>query len=482
MLHWRTIVRLFGILLGLYSLSFLPSVVVSLIYQDAQQWVFVQSLLITATVGLMFWIPNRGQTDELSVRDGFLFVSLFWILLSVVGALPFMLGLHLNVTDSVFESVSGFTTTGATVLIGLDELPPSVLYHRAQISFLGGMGVVVLAMALLPLLKVGGSQLYRAETSGISKADKLTPRISETARALWLIYSSLTLGCAFAFWLAGMSVFDAITHAYATVATGGFSNHDASLAYFDSLTIEIIAMVFMLLGSVNFSLHFFAWRRQALRGYVKDEEARSFLAIIAGSALLIAISLQLTETYDSFWTSLRHSFFTVISVMTTTGFTTESFAQWPLHVPLIVVLVGFIGGCAGSTSGGLKVVRVVLLLKTATRQLYQLAHPRSVRLVTLGNAPVGEEVLVSILGFTILYFATTFVLTVGMMAAGLDLESAFGAVMATINLVGPGLGEVAATFASVSPFAKWLGIIGMLIGRLEVFTLLILLMPAFWRP
>lgn len=482
MLHWRTISRLFGILLGLYSLSFIPSIVVSLIYQDTEEWIFVESLVLTAVVGLVFWLPNRGQSHELSVRDGFLFVSVFWVLLSLVGALPFMLGLHLDLTDAVFESVSGFTTTGATVIVGLDELAPSLLYHRAQISFLGGMGVVVLAMALLPLLKVGGSQLYRAETSGISKADKLTPRISETARALWVIYSLLTLACAFAFWAAGMSVFDAITHAYATVATGGFSTHDASLAYFNSVTIEIIAIVFMIAGSINFSLHFFAWRRRTLRGYLFDEEARSFLGIIAVSALLIAISLQLTSTYDSFWTSLRHSVFTVVSVISTTGFTTEAFAQWPLHIPLIVVLVAFIGGCAGSTSGGIKVVRIVLLMKTATRQLYQLAHPRSVRLVTLGDKPVAEEVLVSIMGFMILYLATTFLLTVGMMSAGLDLESAFGAVMATINLVGPGLGEVAATFTDVNSFAKWLGIVGMLIGRLEVFTLLILFMPAFWRP
>lgn len=279
-----------------------------------------------------------------------------------------------------------------------------------------------------------------------------------------------------------MSVFDAITHAYATVATGGFSTHDASLAYFNSVTIEFIAIVFMLAGSINFSLHFFAWRRRTLSGYFSDEEARSFLGIIAACALFIAVSLQLTPTYDSFWTSLRHSVFAVVSVITTTGFVTEVFAQWPLHIPLIMVLVAFIGGCAGSTSVGIKAVRIVLLLKTATRQLFQLAHPRSVRLVTLGDKPVAEEVLVSILGFTVLYFASTFVLTVGMMAAGLDLESAFGAVMATINLVGPGLGEVAATFADVSHLAKWLGVIGMLVGRLEVFTLLILLMPAFWRP
>ncbi len=481
MLHWRTIGRLFGILLLLYSLSFFPSLFVSLLYEDGEAEAFVISLLLTSMAGLVLWLPNRSHTSELSVRDGFLFVSVFWMLLSVVGALPFLLSVHLDFTDAIFESVSGFTTTGATVIIGLDQLPASILYHRQQISFLGGMGIVVLAMALLPLLRVGGSQLYRAETSGISKNEKLTPRISETARALWLIYSTLTLLCALAYWAAGMTFFDALTHAYATVATGGFSTHDASFGFFDSVLIEAIAIVFMLAGAVNFSVHFFAWRRRSLVGYLRDEEVRVFLLIFLTATLLITVSLHLTSTYDSFWTSLRYSVFQTASVMTSTGFGTQVFADWPLHVPMLLVVVSFIGGCAGSTSGGVKVVRVLLLMKTGMRQLFQMAHPRAVRMVTLGSQPVAEDVLVSILGFTILYIATTVLLTIGMMAAGLDLESAFGAVLATINLLGPGLGSVASTFAEMNAVVKWLGIFGMLVGRLEVFTLLILFMPAFWR-
>lgn len=481
MLHWRTIARLFGILLLFYSLSFIPSMGVSLLYGDGEAWIFFVSLLLTASTGVVLWLPNRTQISELSVRDGFLFVSVFWILLGMVGALPFMLGLHLDLTDAIFESVSGFTTTGATVIIGLDALPASILYHRQQISFLGGMGIVVLAMALLPLLRVGGSQLYRAETSGISKNDKLTPRISETARALWLIYTTLTLLCALAYWLAGMSFFDALTHAYATVATGGFSTHDASIAFFDSVAVEAIAIVFMLTGGVNFSVHFFAWRHRSLVGYLRDEEVRIYLKIFLFAAVLIAISLHLTSTYDDFATSLRHSLFQTASVMTSTGFGTQVFAEWPLHVPMLLIVVSFIGGCAGSTAGGIKVVRVLLLMKTGMRQMFQLAHPRAVRIIKLGDQPVAEEVLVSILGFTILYIAITVVLTMGMMAAGLDLESAFGAVTATINLLGPGLGVVASTFADVNPVVKWLGVVGMLVGRLEVFTLLILLHPSFWK-
>jgi len=480
-MHWRAIIRLFGILLMLYSLSFLPSVGIALLYGDGQWSLFAASLLITVLAGLALWLPNIDQHSELSVRDGFLFVTLFWILLGMVGALPFILGLHLGITDAIFESISGFTTTGATVIVGLDRLPPSILYHRQQIQWLGGMGIIVLAVAILPLLGVGGMQLYRAEASGVARQEKITPRIAATARVLWSIYFSLTLACALAYWFAGMTLFDAVGHAFATVATGGFSTHDASIGYYNSPLIEGIAIVFMLAGGVNFAIHFMSWRRLSLAPYGADPEVRGYGIIFLLSTVFVAVSLYLSGAYYGGLEALRYAAFQVASILTSTGFGTATFAEWPLHIPLILVILSFTGGCVGSTAGGIKVMRILLLAKLGVRQLFQLAHPQSVSLIKLGKWPVTDDVVFSVWGFYVLYIVTSLLLTVAMMAAGLDLESAFGAVVATINLLGPGLGEVANNFVSVSPVIKWLGIFGMLVGRLEVFTLLILFLPAYWR-
>jgi trk system potassium uptake protein TrkH len=347
-------------------------------------------------------------------------------------------------------------------------------------QWLGGMGVVVLAVAVLPLLKVGGMQLYRAEASGVSKQEKLTPRIADTARALWVMYLVLTVACALAYWAAGMTLFDAIGHAFSTVATGGFSTHDASMAYFDSIVIEGIAIVFMLAGGVNFALHFFAWRRLSIDPYESDPELRSYLGIFIACSLLVGGSLFASGAVPG-WESLRQGTFQVASVLTSTGFTTANFSEWPLHIPFTLAIIAFIGGCAGSTAGGIKVLRILLLAKLGVRQLFLLAHPRAIALVKLGQTKVSDDVMFSVWGFFILYLFITFLLVMAMMAAGLDLESAFGAVMATINLTGPGLGEVASNFASVGAAVKWLSIFAMLVGRLEVFTLLILFLPAYWR-
>ncbi|MBK5968944.1 MULTISPECIES: TrkH family potassium uptake protein [Thiorhodovibrio] len=480
-MHWRAIFRLFGILLMLYSLSFLPSLGVSFLYADGQWRVFALSILISTVVGALLWLPNFSVKSGLSVREGFLIVTLFWVVLGLVGALPFLFGLHLSWTDAVFESISGFTTTGATVIIGLDELPQSILYHRQQIQWLGGMGVIVLAVAILPLIGVGGMQLYRAEASGVAKYEKPTPRMAATARALWLLYVGLTLMCAFLYWLAGMSQFDAIGHAFTTVATGGFSTHDASYSYFDSVTIELIATVFMLAGGVNFVVHFIAWRKHDPGIYLSDPEVRAYGLIFLGGAGLVALSLWWTGEYSDVWEALRFSAFQSASVLTGTGYSTATFAAWPLHVPMILVILAFVGGCGGSTAGGLKVLRVMLLAKLGLRQLFQLAHPQAMATVKIGKRPVRDDVLFSVWGFYVLYIVTALLLTVAMMAAGLDLETAFGAVVSTINLLGPGLGEVASTFTTMDPVVKWLGVFGMLAGRLEIFTLLILFLPAYWR-
>ncbi|MGK2927432.1 MAG: TrkH family potassium uptake protein [Lysobacterales bacterium] len=480
-MHWRAISRLFGILLVLYSLSFLPSAAVSLWYGDGQVRDFVFAALASVATGLVLWLPNLREHSELSVREGFLIVTLFWVVLGLYSAIPFIVGLHLDLTDALFESISGFTTTGATVISGLDRLPPSLLYHRQQIQWLGGMGIIVLAVAILPMLGVGGMQLYRAEASSVSKQDKLTPRIAETARLLWFIYFMLTVLCAAAYRAAGMTLFDAICHAFTTIATGGFSTHDASMAYFDSPVIELIAIVFMLAGGINFAVHFMAWRKLSMQPYVDDAEASAYMLIFAVALVLVAAGLYFTGAERSAFDSLRLSAFQVASVLTSTGYATDVFALWPLGIPFVLVLLSFTGGCAGSTAGGIKVLRILVLAKLGFRQLFKLVHPRAVAVLKVGRATVSREVLYSVLGYYVLYIVTSLALIVANMMAGLDLESALGAVMATINLLGPGLGEVATSFASMNDTVKWLGIFGMLAGRLEVFTLLILFLPAYWR-
>lgn len=478
-MNWRVILRLLGALIALYSLTFVPSVGVSIYYGDGQTKDFLIAALISIVLGAALFLPHRDARGEVRIRDGFLIVALFWIVLGVLGGIPFVVGLHLDYTDAIFEAVSGFTTTGATVITGLDRLPPSVLYHRQQIQWLGGMGVVVLAIAILPMLGVGGMQLYRAEASGITKEDKLTPRIASTARALWAIYLALTVACALAYWIAGMSPFDAITHAYSTVSTAGFSTHDASIAYFDSIAVEWICIVFMLAGGVNFAVHFIAFRARP-SAYFTDQETRTYLGLFIVASLFVAAGLLATGYADP-GASLRLALFQVASVLTSTGFGIADFSQWPLHLPFTLLILSYIGGCAGSTAGGLKVVRVMLLLKVGLRQLQMMSHSHRVVLVRLGQKRVPDEVIYSVLAYYSLYILTAIALTLGMLAAGLDIESAVGAVTATLNLLGPGLGSVATTFAEVNDVVKWLGVVGMLIGRLEVFTLLILFTPAFWR-
>ena len=481
-MHWRAILRLFGILLVLYSLAFLPSLGIALFQGDGLAGTFLASLALTLGLGALLWLPNWHQQHEFSVRDGFLVVTVFWLVLGMVGALPFEIGLSWGVTDAVFESVSGFTTTGATVIgSGIDQLPPSILYHRQQLTFLGGVGIVVLAVAVLPLLGVGGMQLYRAESSGVTKNEKMTPRIADTVRSLWLVYLALTVACALAFWVAGMSLFDAIGHAYAAVGTGGFSTHDASFGYWNSPLIDGIAIFFMLAGGINFAIHYLALQRRSLWPFIRDAEVRAYGLIFLGGTLIVAITLYLAGTYAGPGAALRHGAFQVASILTSTGFTTAVFADWPLYLPLVLVTLSFIGGCAGSTAGGIKVVRVQLLAKLGQRQLFQLAHPQAVTTIKLGRRPISDQVLLSVWGFYVLYISSTLVLTIAMMGAGLDLVSAFGAVQSTINLCGPGLGQVAVSFATVSDTVKWLGVFGMLLGRLEIFTLLILFLPAYWR-
>jgi trk system potassium uptake protein TrkH len=403
--------------------------------------------------------------------------------LGTAGALPLYISDQpaIGLTDAVFEAVSGLTTTGATVLVGLDALPRSILYYRQQLQWLGGMGIVILAVALLPMLGVGGMSLYRAEMPGPVKDTKLAPRITQSARMLWVVYVTITAACAAGYALAGMSAFDAIGHAFATVAIGGFSHYDASLGQFDSRAVELVAAFFMLVGAMNFGLHFVAWRSRRLGAYWRDPECAAFLRLMLGLCMITLVYLLVAGDYDDTVQLAFDGVFQAISVATTTGFTTSHYHHWPAGLPVLLLFASFIGGCAGSTAGGLKVVRCLLLVKQGRREIIRLVHPTAEIPVQLGGRAVPLRVVDAVWGFFAVYVGVFIVLMLSMMATGLDQVTAFSAVAATINNLGPGLGEVASHYASLGAPAKWICVLAMLLGRLEIFTLLILFTITFWR-
>lgn len=481
-MHFQVILRILGILLMIFSITQLPPLLVSAYYDDNTHWAFITAFMITLATGFIIWVPVYAVRQELSIRDGFLVTVLFWTVLGVFGSLPLMLSEQpaLSAVDAVFESISGLTTTGATVMTGLDDLPHSILYYRQQLQWLGGMGIIVLAVAILPMLGIGGMQLYRAEAPGPVKDNKLTPRITETAKALWYIYLSLTITCALAYWAAGMSLFDAIGHSFSTVAIGGFSTHDASIGYFNSPAIEMIAIFFMVIAGINFGLHFFAWRHRTLLHYLQDPEVKFYLSLLGLITLLTLFVLVVTNTYPAV-ESLRKAAFMVVSVATTTGFATADFSHWPAMLPFMLFVLAFVGGCASSTAGGMKAIRILLILKQGYREILRLIHPNAVIPVKLGHRPISDRILQAVWGFFSVYLIVFIVMLVALLATGLDQVTAWSAVGATLNNLGPGLGDVSAHFGDLNPTAKWILCFAMLLGRLEVFTMLVLFTPAFWR-
>ena len=482
-MNWTVAFRILGLLLMMFSITMLPPVGVSLWYGDGSWLPFMESFALILAAGVLCWYPVRKKRKELRLRDGFLVVASFWTVLGTAGALPLFLAEvpSMSFTDAVFESMSGLTTTGATVLTGLDFLPRSILYYRQQLQWLGGMGIIVLAVAVLPMLGVGGMQLYRAETPGPVKDTKLTPRITETAKALWYVYLSFTSLCVLGYWLAGMELFDAICHAFSTVAIGGFSTHDLSIGYFGSTAIDMVAIVFMVLAGINFSLHFFAWRNVSIGHYRQDPEFRAYMFVLLMLSAIVIGSLSLLGTYSDWDATVINGLFQSVSIATTTGFTTANYAAWPGALPVMLIFASFVGGCAGSTGGGIKVIRWLLISKQGAREIVRLVHPNAEIPVKLGNSAVPARVIDAVWGFFSVYVVVFGFMLVLMMATGLDQVTAFSAVAATLNNLGPGLGEVAAGFMTVSDTAKWIAVVGMLLGRLEIFTLLVLITPTFWR-
>jgi len=481
-MHFTVILRILGILLMIFSLTMAIPLLISWALGEPAIKAFLSALSITFLSGFIIWLPVKQVRHELRTRDGFIVVALFWTVLSLFGALPFYLSqdLQLSMVDSIFESVSGLTTTGATVITGIDLLPKSILYYRQQLQWMGGMGIIVLAVAILPMLGIGGMQLYRAETPGPIKDTKLTPRITETAKALWYIYASLTILCLLAYWAAGMSFFDALSHSFSTVAIGGFSTHDASFAYFDSPLIEGIGIFFMILSGANFGLHFVAWQSRGVRHYLADPEFRFYISLLVVISAITCATLVATNGYQPL-SALRAGLFEVVSIATTTGFATADFANWPNMLPFLLFLTAFVGGCAGSTGGGMKVIRILLLSKQGIREVKRLIHPNGVFSIKFGQQAVPDRVVGAIWGFFSVYLLAFVFMLLALLATGIDQVTAWSAVGATLNNLGPGLGDVAANYSSLNDPAKCVLSLSMLLGRLEVFTFIVILSPMFWR-
>jgi trk system potassium uptake protein TrkH len=457
---------------------------ISALLGDGAQFAFAYALAGTLVAGLALWLATFQERRELQVRDGFLLVALVWTVLPAFATLPLLFSIEgLSFTDAYFEAVSGLTASGATVLTRLDALPPSVNIWRGLMIWLGGMGVIVLAVAILPLLGVGGSQLFKAETPTPMKDTKLTPRIAETAKGLWLVYVGFTLACIIAYWLAGMNELDALMHGFTTMGLGGFSTHDASFAYWDSPAIEAVAIAFMLVAAINFATHFLAWHRLSVRPYRRDPEAKAMIMVLALSVLLVAGYLFLTGVYEDFATALRYSAFNVVSLATTTGYANTDYGQWPIFAPLLMLFLSSFASCSGSTGSGMKMIRAQILFKQIFRELLRTIHPRIYNPVKLSDTLVSNATVFAVLAYVFMYASCVIVLTLLLTASGLDVISGFSAAVASLNNTGPGLGEVgpSTTYANLNDTQTWICSFAMLLGRLELFTLLVVLTPAFWR-
>ena len=484
MKRFCTLAFVLGLILMVFGLTYLLPILASLIYDDGMIRHFLDGMLINIGAGALLTGMTMRWRGELKNRDGYLLVAFFWGLMASAATLPLMWGIpNLSFTDAFFETMSGFTTTGATVLVGLDHLAPSLNLWRHELNWIGGLGIIVLAVAVLPLLGVGGMQLYKAEIAGPVKDSKITPRIAETARLLWLVYAGITLLCILCLKLAGMGWFDAICHAFATLALGGFSTHDASVGYFDSVAIELVLTVFMLISAINFATHYTVLFRRSFKPYLADPETMPMLGIIAVSILICAGYLNHFGIYEDYFVGLRHVTFNLVSIATDCGFVSVDYDQWPPFVPWWMLYLSCVTACTGSTGGGIKLFRALLLWKQAGREMFSILHPRAIHPIRIGDTPVANKIIFAVLAFIFLYFISVVAMTFTLIFAGLDPISALSAIIACINNAGPGLHQVgpATNFAGLSDFQTWICSITMLLGRLEVFTLLMLFTPAFWK-
>jgi len=481
-MHIRIITRFIAILILFLGLSMTGPLLVAFLFKDRSIHALLFSLIITSVTGLILLLCTRNpERRQLNHRDGVAIVTLGWIMASLFGTLPYILsGAIPDFTNAYFESISGFTTTGASILSDVAALPEGILFWRSLTQWLGGMGIIVLSIAILPYLGIGGMQLYKAEVPS-PVVDKLKPRISETAKTLWKVYLSFTLIEVILLFAGGMPVFDAICNAFCTMPTGGFSTKNMSIAHYNSVYFDFVIIVFMLLAGINFSLHYKLIKGD-LRIFGKDAECRVFLILVAVFVVLITVNIY-GPVYNSIAQAFRYAAFQVSSIITTTGFVSADYETWPALSQLILLICMFLGAMAGSTGGGMKIMRIMLLARHGYQQVFRVIHPHAVTTLKLGGRPVPEEILSSIWGFFILYLGVFVVASLIMASLGLDLISSIGSVAASIGNIGPGLGAVGPerNYLGIPLLGKWVLILCMLLGRLEIYTVIALLAPAYWR-
>lgn len=479
------VLNIVGSLLIWFALFFLLPIITALIYGElASLRGFVAGGAVTLFSGVLIKLATQRYRYDLKPRDAYLLVTVSWLAVAAVATTPLLLDLPgLSFTKAYFETTSGLTTSGATMLNGLDQLPHSINFWRHALSWLGGMGIIVLAVAILPLLGVGGMQLYRSGAPGTVKDAKLAPRITATAKTLWFVYAGLTGACALALWAAGMSLFDAICHAFSTMALGGFSTHDANIGFFNSPTIEFVLMIFMLIAAMNFATHFTAFRKGDFGAYRRDPEARWMLLVVLCSCVMITVFIDIKGVYPDFFQSLRYGAFSVISSATDSGFVNTSYGHWPVFAPMWMLFLGCLCANTGSTGGGIKMFRSLILIKQSLREMFTLVHPQAVAPLKISGQVVPNGVVYSVLAFIFLYFMTIATLTFVLLISGLDFVSAFSAIVACINNAGPGLNVVGpgSNYSSLSDFQSWTCIAAMFLGRVEIITFAVLFTPSFWR-
>ena len=479
-MNYKSILNLLGILLAIFSLSFIPPLILSVLYAEQLSEIFLYSFLFLIILGGFMWFASRQNDLPLNISDGFIITTMFWVVLACAGSIPFyFFGLSAN--DAIFESVSGITTTGATVIVGLDELPKSLLLYRQLLQWIGGMGLIILAVAVMPALGIGGGQLYKMELPGSHGNQRLTPKITDSAKALWKIYFGLTMICAFLYVLSGMNLFDAIAHSLSTVAGGGFSTHDASIGFFNSGLIETVCIIFMLLSAASFAVHYAAIFGGKPLKYFYDSEFRFFLSVVAMIIILSIIIHSLSNSYTDILLNIRSSIFHTVSIVTTSGFTTENYSLWPGFLPYLLLVGAFMGACSQSVGGGIKTWRVLIMVNQAYKEILNIIHPNAVLSSKIGNKVIDSKIAEKVWGFFSIYVFIFMFLLMAMLGTGLDFESAFSAIGACLNNLGPGLGDVASNYKNVNEVGKLILCFAMILGRLEIFTLLVLFTPAFWR-
>ncbi len=475
-MNFKAIINLFSILVLFFSFSYVFPILVSIVFNDNSLYLFLPAFILVSILGLIGFLLTKGVQRDLSSKDGFVIIVMFWLVLSLAGSIPFYLS-GMSPIDSFFESMSGITTTGATVISNIESLPESLKFYRQLLQWMGGMGLIVLAIAVMPLLGIGGGQLFKTDIPGAMGEQRLTPRIQETAKALWSIYLGLTVLCTIFFTIAGMSFFDAVSHAMSTVSIGGFSTYNDSIGHFNDLTIEIICMIFMLLSAMSFALHYFSIYKSKSLKYFYDPELRFFISILL-IIFILAISVNALSSQSSL--SLRELAFHTISTITTTGFGISDTSTWSFSISFLLLIGAFIGACSGSVGGGVKSWRVMIMLNHAYSNIVKMIHPNSVVTLKVGTKSVDDNVATSVWGFFSIYVISFVILLMAVLISGLDLETAFSAVGACLNNLGPGLGLVSENYSEINSFAKGVLAFSMLLGRLEIFTLLIILTPMFW--